>query len=225
LAETGKPILSEETHWEKAAKTRMGEYVTTVETEFIQNALDFANLNSIMDVGAEAGRFSQLKGNAESISIDIDKYGLRRLKQKAGKNHAIQADARRIPVKDETFDAITMIEVLDYIPELDQAFEEAYRTLKPDAALIVSFGNRSSFKGKLRQLSGKSYQHAYGNVMGTLAKTGFVVKKKMGYNWLLFGRMSQNQFIPFLAKMERLVGLRRIPSWSPWVIVLAVKNK
>lgn len=225
MEETGKPIFSEETHWEKAAKTRMGKYLTKVETDFVQNALDFSNLNLIMDVGAEAGRFSQLKGSAETISIDIDKCGLRRLKQKAGNPRTIQADARRIPVKDEAFDAITMIETLDYIPELDQAFSEACRTLKPNAGLIVSFGNKSSLKGKLRQLSGKSYQHAYSDVMGTLTKAGFVVKKKTGYNWLLFGRMSQNQFIPFLTKIERLIGLRRIPRWSPWVIVLAVKNK
>ena len=120
--------------------------------------------------------------------------------------------------------AITMIEVLDYIPQLDQAFSEALRALKPEAALIVSFGNKSSLKAKLKQLSGKSYQHSYGNVLDALAKTGFAVKKKTGYNWLLFGRMSQNPTIPFLTKMERLIGLRRIPSLSPWVIVQAFKT-
>jgi hypothetical protein len=116
-----------------------------------------------------------------------------------------------------------MIEVLDYIPELDQAFAESYRTLKPNATLIVSFGNKSSLKAKLRELSGKSYQHSYSKVMQTLAKTGFKVKRKTGYNWLLFGRMSNNLLIPSLAKLEWLIGLRKIPSLSPWVIVHAVK--
>jgi len=225
LAKPSKPEISEETHWEKAAKTRMGKYLTQVETNFIQNALDFSKLNVIMDVGAEAGRFSQLNSNAETISIDIDAYGLKRLKQKAPNTHVIQADARKIPLKNDVLDATTMIEVLDYIPELDQAFSEAYRTLKTDATLIVSFGNKSSLKAKLRRLSGKSYQHAYKNVTQALTKTGFKIKKKTGYNWLLFGRMSQNPTIPFLTTMERLIGLRRIPSQSPWVIVHAVKTK
>ncbi len=223
MAEPSKPTLTEETHWEKAAKTRMGKYITKTETQFIKKALSFSTLNTIMDIGAEAGRFSQLNTNTETISIDIDPKGLKRLKQKAPNTIIIQADARKVPIKNETLDAITMIEVLDYIPELDQAFQEAFRTLKPQTTLIVSFGNKSSLKAKLRQIKGKSYLHTYNNVIQALAKAGFNVKKKTGYNWLLFGRMSQNILIPTLAKTEQLIGLRKIPSLSPWVIVHAVK--
>ena len=209
-----------------AAKTRMGKYLTQVESHFIQDAVNFKNLSVTMDVGAEAGRFSQLSiaSDTETISLDIDAYGLKRLKLKEKKINTIQADARKIPVKEETFDAIFMIEVLDYIPELDQAFTECYRTLKLAAPLIVSFGNRSSLKAKLREAKGKSYQHSYGKVTRALTQAGFEIKRKTGYNWLLFGRTSQNRLIPTLASMERYVGLRKIPSLSPWVIVHAVKR-
>jgi ubiquinone/menaquinone biosynthesis C-methylase UbiE len=225
LAETEKQDVQAETHWEKAAKTRMGKYLTNVETSFINKALDLSQSNVIMDVGAEAGRFSELSktSNAATISLDIDSYGLKRLKQKTGHIEAIVADARKIPIKNETFDAIFMIEVLDYIPELDQALVECLRTLKPTASLVVSFGNRSSLKSKLKEFSGKPYQHSYRKVMQTLTATGFSVKRKTGYSWLLFGRMSENHLIPFLSRMERLFGLRRIPSISPWVIIHAVK--
>ncbi len=223
MAEVTEQDFSTETHWEIAAKTRMGKYLTQVETQFIHDSLNLTNLNTVMDVGAEAGRFSQLNSNAESISIDIDSYGLKRLSLKTKTIDAIQADARKIPVQNTIFDIIFMIEVLDYIPELDQAFMEAYRTLKPNASLIVSFGNKSSLKAKLRQLSGKTYQHSYNSVTQTLTKTGFQIKRKTGYNWLLFGRTSQNLLIPALAKLERIIGLRRAPSLSPWVIIHAVK--
>jgi ubiquinone/menaquinone biosynthesis C-methylase UbiE len=116
-----------------------------------------------------------------------------------------------------------MIEVLDYIPELVEALAECHRTLKPNASLILSFGNNSSLKAKLREISGKSYQHSYRKVTKALVEAGFLIKKKTGYNWLLFGRMSENRMIPILAKMERLFGLRRIPSLSPWVIIHATK--
>jgi ubiquinone/menaquinone biosynthesis C-methylase UbiE len=43
-----------------------------------------------------------------------------------------------------------MIEVLDYITELDEALTECYRTLKSNAPLLLSFGNKSSLKSKLR---------------------------------------------------------------------------
>jgi ubiquinone/menaquinone biosynthesis C-methylase UbiE len=219
-------IISAETHWEQAAKTRMGTYLTQIETHFIQNNINLQQTKTIMDVGAEAGRFSQFsKTNlTETISIDIDKYGLKRLKHNAKDTNTVQADARKIPLKDEVFDAVFMIEVLDYVPELHQALAECRRTLKPNASVILSFGNKSSLKAKLRELTGKSYQHSYRHVIQTLTETGFQVKKKTGYNWLLFGRMSENPLIPFLAKMERLFGFRKIPSLSPWVIVHAIKS-
>ena len=204
----------------------MGKYLTQVETRFILNSIDLSQANAIMDVGAEAGRFSRFSknNNTETISLDIDSYGLKRLKLQEKNTNAIQADARKIPVKDETFDAIFMVEVLDYIPELDQPLAECHRTLRPNASLILSFGNRTSLKAKLRELSGKSYQHSYRNVIKALVETGFSVKKKTGYNWLLFGRMSENRMIPLLARMERFFGLRRIPSLSPWVILHATKS-
>ena len=204
----------------------MGKYLTQIETRFIQSSINLSQTKTIMDVGAEAGRFSQFSktNTTETISLDIDKYGLKRLKHNAKGTSVIQADARKIPIKNEVFDAIFMIEVLDYISELRQALSECHRTLKPNASLILSFGNKSSLKAKLRELSGKSYQHSYHKVIQTLTEIGFQVKKKTGYNWLLYGRMSENRLIPVLAKMERVFGFRKIPSLSPWVIVYAVKS-
>jgi ubiquinone/menaquinone biosynthesis C-methylase UbiE len=219
--------LSEETHWEKAAKTRMGKYLTQLETDFIFNSIAPSRMHTIMDVGAEAGRFSLLATdtNTMTIGIDIDSYGLKRLKLKAKHANVIQADARKMPLKDEIFDAIFMIEVLDYIPEAEEALRECHRTLKSNAPLILSFGNKSSLKSNLRELRGKSYRHSYGMVMRLLSKTGFEVKRKMGYSWLPLGRTSESRLIPFLVVIEKLFALRRIPSLSPWVIVHAEKSK
>jgi len=217
--------LSEETHWERAAKTRMGKYLTRTETDFILKSINPSQTYTIMDVGAEAGRFSLLTSNSEAtvIGIDIESYGLKRLKRKAKNINIVQADARKIPIKEGVFDAIFMIEVLDYIAELDEALKESYRTLKSNASLFLSFGNKSSLKSKLRDLRGNSYRHSYNRVMQCLSKIGFAVIRKMGYNWLLFGRTSENRLIPFSAGIEKLLGLRRISSLSPWVMLHAVK--
>ena len=218
--------FSEETHWEKAAKTRMGKYLTGMETNFIFKSITPSQTCTIMDIGTEAGRFSSLASekNATVIGIDIDSYGLKRLKLKTKNVDVIQADSRKIPLKDNAFDAIFMIEVLDYISDLDEALTECHRTLKSNAMLILSFGNKRSLKSQLRELHGKSYRHSYNKVMRSLSKTGFSVVRKMGYSWLPFGRTSESQLIPFLAMLEKLFALRRIPSLSPWVIVHSVKS-
>jgi ubiquinone/menaquinone biosynthesis C-methylase UbiE len=218
--------FSEETNWEKAAKTRMGKYLTRMETDFIFKSITPSQTCTIMDVGTEAGRFSSLASekNATVIGIDLDSYGLKRLKLKTKNVDVIQADARKIPLKDSAFDAIFMIEVLDYISDLDEALTECHRTLKSNAVLIFSFGNKRSLKSQLRELRVKSYRHSYNRVMRSLSKTGFSVVRKMGYSWLPFGRTSESRLIPFLAMREKLFALRRIPSLSPWVIVHSVKS-
>ena len=223
---TMEKSFSEETHWEKAAKTRMGKYLTQMETDFIFKSITPLQACTIMDVGTEAGRFSSLVSDKKAtvIGIDIDSYGLKRLKLKNKDVDVIHADARKIPLKDSIFDAIFMIEVLDYIPDLDEAFTECHRTLKSNALLIFSFGNKRSLKSQLRKLHGKSYRHSYNRVMQSLSKTGFSVVKKMGYSWLPFGRTSESQLIPFLAMLEKILALRSIPSLSPWVIVNSVKS-
>jgi ubiquinone/menaquinone biosynthesis C-methylase UbiE len=219
--------LSEETHWEKAARTRMGKYLTNLETSFILDSITPSKTHMVIDVGAEAGRFSLMSTNSKAtvIGIDIDSYSLRRLKQKNRDVAVIQADARKIPLKNATFDALFMIEVLDYIPELTEAFSECRRILQPNSPLILSFGNQASLKAKLRKLHGKSYMHSYGQVMKCLIKTGFTVKRKKGYSWLPLSRMSNSQLVHFLAGLERLLRLRQIPSLSPWVIVYAINSK
>jgi ubiquinone/menaquinone biosynthesis C-methylase UbiE len=218
--------ISAETHWERAAKTRMGKYLTQMEVDFIFKSIDPLQMHTIMDVGAEAGRFSLLaaSNDATVIGIDLNSYGLKRLKLKNKQINVIQCDARKIPLEDEIFDAIFMIEVVDYIAELDEALAECHRALKLGAPLFLSFGNKSSLKSKLRELRGKAYMHSYSKVMQCLSKTGFEVRKKMGYSWLPLGRTSESRLVPFLARIEKLFALRRIPSLSPWVIVHAMKT-
>lgn len=220
--------LSVETHWEKAAKTRMGKYLTHLETNFISKSINLAKEGiTVLDVGAEAGRFSLLATNSKAVvvSLDIDSYSLKRLKLKTKQVNIIQADARKLPLKDEVFDAVFMIEVLDYIPELESALAECKRTLKSDTSCILSFGNKSSMKAKLKAMQGKSYRHSYRNVIHCLTKTGFVVLKKSGYSWLPFGRVSENRFVPILAGIERAFGLRKISRFSPWVIMHVTKPR
>jgi len=214
--------FASETHWEMAAKTKMGKYLTRLETDFISKSIDLSPDNlSVMDVGAEAGRFSLLPQNskAQVVSIDINAYALRRLKQKSRHVNIILADARNLPLKDGVFDVVFMIEVLDYIPELGQALGECVRTLKPDASAVLSFGNKSSIKARLKAMQGKSYRHSYGEMLRCVSKTEFTIKRKVGYSWVPLGRTSQNSLVPALTALEKIFGLRRIVRYSPWVIM------
>jgi ubiquinone/menaquinone biosynthesis C-methylase UbiE len=203
----------------------MGKYLTEVETNFLLKFVDLSKLNLILDVGAEAGRFSLFAANRNItvIGIDIDSHSLRRLKQKNKNVTVIQADARKMPLKTGVFDAIFMIEVLDYISEGTEAIAESFRLLNSGSPLVLSFGNKSSLKATLRKLQGKSYMHSYGEVMNSLLQVGFKVHGKLGYSWAPLGRTSNSRIVSLIAGAENIFGLKRIPRYSPWVIVCASK--
>ncbi len=212
-----------ETHWEIAARTRMGTYLTETETEFLLGAIDLPKCNLIVDIGSGAGKFSLLAAqtNAEVISLDLELHALRRLRIKDRRIAVILADARNLPLKDELASAVLCFEVFDYIPELKMALSECSRILKRSAPLVFSFGNRSSLKSRLRQMSGKRYTHSYSEAISVLEQLGFKIEKKKGYNWLLFGRTSENLLIPLLTRLERIIGLQKLTRWSPWVLIKA----
>jgi ubiquinone/menaquinone biosynthesis C-methylase UbiE len=170
----------------------MGKYLTRLETDFLSKTIDPSKAAMIIDVGAEAGRFSLNAANSNIAvnAIDIDAYSLRRLKLKNRNVTVLQTDAKIIPFKNDSFDGVIMVEVLDYIPQLDQSLGECWRVLKPGSPLVLSFGNQASLKVRLRGLRGKSYTHSYTKVLRCFSDTGFTVNAKLGYFWLPFGRTS-----------------------------------
>jgi SAM-dependent methyltransferase len=219
-------VSIQETHWEIAAKTRMGKYLTEIETVFIKKSVDFSKTGLVLDVGAESGRISlmALNTNTNVVSIDIDCDALKRLRQRTKQAYVVVADARWLPFKSDVFDAAFMVEVLDYIPELDVALNDCSRVLKFGSNCVLSFGNKSSFKGMLKGLRDKPYLHSFKGVMQVLSGSVFVCKASLGFNWVLFGRTSQNCLVPILAWFEWVFGLRRLCRYSPWVICHVIKQ-
>jgi hypothetical protein len=117
-----------------------------------------------------------------------------------------------------------MLEVLDYFSELDVALKEGNRILKADSECVLTFGNKSSFKGKIKSFKGNAYLYSYTGVMHVLLKTDFYLHTHLGFNWLPFGRTSQNGLVPIFAWLERIFRLRKLCRYSPWVICHVIKQ-
>jgi SAM-dependent methyltransferase len=211
---------------ERATKTCMGKYLSEIEMSFIAKTVDISQFNLVLDVGSESGRLSFLAVNnkTEVVNIDIDRNSLVRLRQRMAKARVVVADARCLPFKSEVFDAVFMLEVLDYFSELEIALKESNRVLKDNSECVLTFGNKSSFKGKIKNFKGSSYFHSYKGVMHVLLKTDFYLHDNLGFNWLPFGRTSQNGLVPIFAWLERIFRLRKLCRYSPWVICHVIKQ-
>jgi ubiquinone/menaquinone biosynthesis C-methylase UbiE len=218
-------IEIEETYWEKKNRTtKMGIYITNIEMKFIFDSNNLKEGGLVVDVGANAGRFSLPAAEIMTVvAIDLDLNALKRLRFRNNNINIIVADARFIPLKNSVADNVIMIELLDCIMASDAPISECSRILKDKGVIFLSFGNKSSIKGKMKSFFGKPYFHSYKEILGVLQIEKFKIIRKLGFNWLPFNRVSNNSLVPLFALFERIFGLHKFARFSPWVIIQAVK--
>jgi hypothetical protein len=114
---------------------------------------------------------------------------------------------------------------------------EASCVLAPWGVLVCSYWNRRSIRGAVfRALSlvesarkrGRArtfdayYRGApYSTFRSKLRARGFRIEREEGICWFPFRRSSDSGLIPAAVATERLLGLRRLPRVSPWVLCVA----
>ncbi|PSB45448.1 SAM-dependent methyltransferase [Cyanosarcina cf. burmensis CCALA 770] len=98
----------------------------------------------ILEVGGgQSGLTSLLYPQAQIVNIDLDpKYAQDPCNQQE-KVRFMCGDATALPFEDCYFDAVTMFDVLEHIPQHEKAVSEALRVLRPGGFLLVSTPNQN----------------------------------------------------------------------------------
>lgn len=106
-----------------------------------------ANMSSILEVGGgQGGLTALLYPNAQIINLDLDpQFAHAPCNQKQNVKF-ICGDATKLPFADELFDAVTMFDVLEHIPDDAAAIAEAIRVLKPNGYLLISTPDKSIWR-------------------------------------------------------------------------------
>lgn len=98
---------------------------------------------SVLDIGFGYGfleqKLSSMKSKSQLYGLDISEVAVRRLTHRSG-NFFVVARAGMIPFKENTFDVICLLEVLEHVfnGEKNLIMKEIYRLLKSSGKLIVS---------------------------------------------------------------------------------------
>lgn len=101
----------------------------------------------VLDVGTGTGRLPrallfQPAFRGRVIGLDLSRRMLaeaaRRMGPYAGRVTLIWQDARVLPFPDDTFDAVTCLEVLEFTPDPRAVLAELVRVLRPGGVLLVS---------------------------------------------------------------------------------------
>jgi len=107
----------------------------------------FPKVEKSIEIGVGSGKFAVPLG----IKIGIDPSPrMRKIAQQRG-IEVIDAIAEELPFKDSQFELALMVTSICFVDNLNLAFREVYRILKPGGYLIIGFVDKDSSLGKLYQ--------------------------------------------------------------------------
>ena len=93
-------------------------------------------IERLLDVGGGSGRAAAALTGPEITVVDASVEMLSRARRGRGLS-GLAGDAGRLPFRDASVDAVTIVDAFHHLPDQDAALAEAARVLEPGGALVV----------------------------------------------------------------------------------------
>ena len=93
-------------------------------------------IDRLLDVGGGSGRAAVSLTGPEITVVDVSFGMLRRARDARGLS-GVAGDAGRLPFRDASVDAVTVVDAFHHLPDHDAALREAARVLAPGGALVI----------------------------------------------------------------------------------------
>jgi SAM-dependent methyltransferase len=222
-----------QTYWERIAQTRWGRYIAAQESRTIHQAADLAQGPArALDIGCDGGRWAQvLVRQGWSVTCtDVREEALQLCSERVpgARCLRVEPDAAVLPVGDSSVSLVVCLEVTEVVQSAWFP-GDAGRVLTPGGMLVVNTWNRVSARGAAvaaaSRIRGRGphpyYRLSYAHWRRRLRAAGFDLRSEQGMCWFPFGRASDSPLVPAAARLERGLGLHRLPAVSPWILVAA----
>ncbi|MGM0629427.1 MAG: class I SAM-dependent methyltransferase [Patescibacteria group bacterium] len=192
--ETAQAILklSQEEYDEYASEFSNSRQFFWDELKFLK---EYANKGDrVLDIGCGNGRLSDMfiDNDINYTGVDFSKSLIDIAKEERGENgRFIQADALKLPLKDNSFNTIFSIAVLHHIPSKGNRVRfvsEAYRVLNPGGVCVLTVWN--TLNCKFTKI----------HVLNSLKKILFLSKLDFGDIIIPFGKNKRKRYIHSFTK-------------------------
>src|SRR5438552_19132897 len=143
-----------QSHWSHYIKTSKRHSSSAMITaEHLIKMAGISKGSRILDLGCGHGRITELLVEKvpflDVVGVDMTQPLLERFIVRSGANDSkielICADITKLPLDDNSFDAVVSSRVFQYLPNPLSGIREAARVLKPGGRLVVSIPNKLNF--------------------------------------------------------------------------------
>lgn len=223
------------TRWEQAATTKWGRYVTQMEERAIRQAASLAGKPTwALEIGCDGGRWSKLLSDSgwQMTCTDVNSETLAVCRRRVPGAKCILSHPRdeTIPCEPDSTNLLLCVEVAPVI-QSGWFLPEAGRVLRENGILVGVCWNRASARGFFSRVKQRFapptddtfYTRSYSAWRKDLVQAGFQLVQEEGFCWGFFGRESNSLLVPLFIRLERLLWLHRMTTWSPWVVFIARK--
>ena len=127
-------------------QTPAGKEIDTIEEELIINALKKVPKRKMLELGCGTGHWTELfvsKG-FDVIATDISDAMLHKAIEKNLDAEILKADAGELPFKNESFDVVATVTMMEFVNSKEVVLNEIYRVLKPGGYLLLGCLNGNS---------------------------------------------------------------------------------
>jgi hypothetical protein len=161
-------------------------------------------------------------GEIVTPSFEIDIF-------RSGFEHLCQVIDETAACETASLGLLLCIEVFPVIPS-EWFITEAFRVLHRGGLVVGVFANLLSFRGYYHSLVASargqvvSYKVSYPSWRGKFCRQGFKMIYEEGICWSPYSRASNSSLVSVFTQIERYLGLRRLPSLSPWIVFVAQKE-
>lgn len=103
-------------------------------------------IERVVDLAGGQGRGAAMIEAPDRLVIDAAGGMVRRVPAGIG---AVQGDARAVPLRDETADAVLIVDALHHLPAPEVVLDEVLRVLRPGGVVVVREFDRGTLRGRL----------------------------------------------------------------------------
>jgi len=129
-------------------ETPIGRLIERVESELLLEVLRPERGDRILDAGCGTGVFTRhlIDAGAHVAGLDLSFPMLRQAGKKLTGSpfYPVQADMRRLPFGDNTFDKAVSITAIEFIEDAADALDELFRVTRPAGRIVVATLNSLS---------------------------------------------------------------------------------